>query len=149
MRLYTEFKHPFHQSACIDRLVDEYNKYNGKLIVAFDFDNTIFDYHNDGGNYSNVISLLKECSEEGFIMILFTSNEDEDRLKWMLEYCKHYGIRVDYINESPIMNTRKPYYNILLDDRSGLQEAFTILDTLIYRIKNNHASIKFNKTREE
>lgn len=149
MRLYTEFKHPFHQSTCINRLVDEYNKYQGKLVVAFDFDNTIFDYHNDGGDYSGVISLLKECSEEGFIMVLFTSNEDEDRLKWMLEYCKHYGIRVDYINESPIMKTRKPYYNILLDDRAGLQESFGVLDALIYRIKNNHASIKFNKTREE
>lgn len=67
----------------------------------------------------------------------------------MLEYCKHYGIRVDYVNESPIMKTRKPYYNILLDDRAGLQESFGVLDTLIYRIKNNHASIKFNKTREE
>lgn len=62
-------------------MVNEYNKYQGKLVVAFDFDNTIFDYHNDGGDYSGVISLLKECSEEGFIMVLFTSNEDEDRLK--------------------------------------------------------------------
>lgn len=43
----------------------------------------------------------------------------------MIEYCKHFGIAVDYINENPeIMNTRKPYYNILLDDRAGLECAF-------------------------
>ena len=32
-------KHPFNQQACLDRLKEEYDKY-GKLIVAFDFDNT-------------------------------------------------------------------------------------------------------------
>ena len=49
-----------------------------------------------------------------------------ERIKeYTIEYCKHFGIAVDYINENPeIMNTRKPYYNILLDDRAGLECAF-------------------------
>ena len=34
-------KHPFNQQACLERLKNEYDKY-GKLIVAFDFDNTIY-----------------------------------------------------------------------------------------------------------
>lgn len=74
-------------------------------------------------------------------------------MRVLTEFCHPFHqladrLRVDYINESPIMKTRKPYYNTLLDDRAGLQEAFGVLDVLIYRIKNKHANIKFNKTRE-
>lgn len=138
------FNHPFNYSKSVSRLLNEY-KEHGKLYVAFDFDNTIFDYHNTGGDFSGVISLLKECSKLGFVLILFTSNEGK-RLDWMIEYCKHFGIAVDYINENPeIMNTRKPYYNILLDDRAGLECAFNQLSNVISLIKSEKdASIKFN-----
>lgn len=142
-------KHPFNTNQCALRLAKDFKKHNN-LIVAFDFDNTIFDYHNNGGDYSEVISLLKECSSLGFIMILFTSDDSPTRLEWMVEYCFHYGIRVDYINESPIMDTIKPYYNILLDDRAGLESAYNSLNDAINLIKEiKHASIKSNKTREE
>lgn len=69
-----DFNHPFGKEACKKRLLEEYHKYR-KLIVAFDFDNTIFDYHNTGGDYSCVIELLKECSLLGFEMILFTTDD--------------------------------------------------------------------------
>lgn len=141
------FSHPYTISRATNRLIDEYRKYKGKLVIAFDFDNTIFDYHNNGGDYSSVISLLKDCSDLGFIMVLFTSNEDKKKLDWMVEYCTHFGIRVDYINESPIMKTRKPYYNILLDDRAGLEECYTILSKLVDLIKKQmiDANTKFDK----
>ena len=42
-----------------DRLKHEIEKY-GKIFIAFDFDNTIFDYHNQGKDYSEIISLLKK-----------------------------------------------------------------------------------------
>lgn len=58
------FNHPFGKEACKKRLLEEYKKY-GKLIVAFDYDNTIFDYHNNGGDYSCVIELLKRCARLG------------------------------------------------------------------------------------
>lgn len=142
MKLY---KHPFGVKNCTIRLYNDYKKHNN-LIVAFDFDNTIFDYHNNGGDYSEVISLLKDCSNLNFTMILFTSNEDKTKLDWMIEYCKHYGIKVDYINENPMMNTRKPYYNILLDDRAGLQSAYNSLVEVVNMIKNSkeYANNKFN-----
>ena len=38
---------------------------------------------------------------------------------------------VDFVNENPIMNTRKPYYNILLDDRAGLDSSVYMLRTLL------------------
>ena len=43
-----DFNHPFGKEACKKRLLEEYYKY-GKLIVAFDYDNTIYDYHQNGG----------------------------------------------------------------------------------------------------
>lgn len=125
------------------RLLVEYEKY-GKLYVAFDFDNTIFDYHNNGGDYSQVINLLKECSELGFTLILFTSNDDVTKHNWMKEYCSHFSIKVDYVNENPIvLNTKKPYYNILLDDRAGLESAWCSLSYVVETIKRKQdADIK-------
>lgn len=138
------FKHPFDYARSVDRLLNEYKVHN-KLYVAFDFDNTIFDYHNTGGDFSGIINLLRECTKLKFVLILFTSNEG-DRLDWMKEYCKHFNIAIDYINENPeIMDTRKPYYNILLDDRAGLECAFNYLSNVVSKIKSEiNASIKSN-----
>lgn len=118
----------------IKRLIDDYKKHKN-IIVAFDFDNTIYDYHHKGYRFDSVIELLRKCSDIGFTMVLFTANEDESKLKLCKQYCSANGIRIDYINESPIMNTRKPYYNILLDDRAGLAESYYILSTVLHKLK--------------
>lgn len=139
------FNHPFDSLTCADRLYKDYKKHKN-LIVAFDFDNTIFDYYNNGGNYSCVIDVLKECARFGFTLLLFTANSEKSKLQWMVGYCSHYGINVDYINKGPLGDTIKPYYNILLDDRAGLKEAYTILCDVITRIKQDkkNADIKPN-----
>lgn len=133
-----QFNHPYSVCKCIKRLINDYEKHKN-LIVAFDFDNTIYDYHNEGGDYSEVIELLRECSQLGLTMVLFTANEDEDKLILCKSFCKDKGIRIDYINESPVMPTRKPYYNILLDDRAGLEEAYFTLKTLVEYIKEHYS----------
>ena len=123
---------PYTKEELVNRLKEEREKY-GKLFIAFDFDNTIFDYHNQGRNYSEVINLLRKCSDLGHTLILFTSNEDKERLDFMLAYCKHFKINVKYVNENPevLVGCRKPYYNVLLDDRSGFIEAFQTLSEAI------------------
>lgn len=124
-------KHPFRNSGCVDRLKREYDTH-GKLVVGFDFDNTVFDVHNNGGNYSEVISLLQECKKLGFILCLYTAELREDWLKWKADYCKHFGIEPDYINESPLLpGTSKPFFNILLDDRAGLESAYLTLKEVV------------------
>lgn len=133
-----QFNHPYSVGRCMKRLINDYEKHKN-LIVAFDFDNTIYDYHNEGGNYSEVIELLRECSQLGLTMVLFTANEDEDKLTFCKSFCKDKGIRIDYINESPVMPTRKPYYNILLDDRAGLEEAYFTLKTVVEYIKGHYS----------
>lgn len=129
-----EFKDTFNTQKCYTRLIDEYNTHKN-LIIAFDFDNTVFDYHNKGYKFDSVISLLKECSDFGLTMVLFTCNDDEKTLSLHREFLSSKGIKVDYVNESPIMQTKKPYYNILLDDRAGLSESFRILANVIDFIK--------------
>lgn len=137
--MYAErFNHPYSIGRCLIRLTNDYEKHKN-LIVAFDFDNTIYDYHNEGGDYSEVIDLLRECSDLGFTMVLFTANEDEDKLNLCKAFCKDKGIRIDYINESPVMVTRKPYYNILLDDRAGLEEAYFTLKVVVDYIKEQYS----------
>ena len=129
-------KHPFNEKAASNRLLNEYKKY-GNLYVAFDFDNTIYDYHNEGGDYSEVIDLLKEASNLGFKMILFSSENDPDKLNWKIEYSNNLGIHVNYVNESPVIpNVKKPYYNILIDDRAGLETAYNNLKYVIDYVKN-------------
>ena len=132
-----EFKDYFNANNCTIRLLDDYKRH-GNLIVAFDFDNTIYDYHEIGCTFNDVICLLKECSELGFTMVLFTANEEKEKLDFCKEYCLKNGIRVDYINESPIMKTRKPYYNILLDDRAGLESAYKTLKAVVSNIKSEY-----------
>lgn len=139
--LTMDFNHPFGKEACKKRLLEEYHKY-GKLIVAFDFDNTIFDYHNNGGDYSEVINLLNKCYKLGFHLILFTceTNLQELCIKQM-KTAKLLGLDEDfelYTNESPVFpNSEKPYYNILLDDRAGLEESYEILKYVVDEIKLN------------
>jgi phosphoglycolate phosphatase-like HAD superfamily hydrolase len=105
------------------------------LFVAFDYDNTVFDYHNQGINYDEIIDLLTTCKSLGFTMILFTGNEG-DKLEIIKKDLNKRNIPFDLINENPLMKTRKPYYNILLDDRAGLKEAYQNLKKLTDEIRN-------------
>lgn len=142
-------KHPFNQQACLERLKNEYDKY-GKLIVAFDFDNTIYDFHKNGGDYSEVIDLLKECIKLEFDLILFTVDEDTDKvtekIRWLVSNdLWSYKSSHFFVNTSPVFNrSRKPYYNILLDDRAGLEESYNILKQVV-----DYANSKFSKFGEE
>lgn len=106
------------------------------LFVAFDYDNTVFDYHNQGINYDSVIELLRVCKSLGFTLILFTGNEGE-QLEVIKKDLVARNIPFDLINENPLMKTRKPYYNVLLDDRAGLYESYNNLKKLTDEIRNN------------
>lgn len=110
---------------CVNRLVSDYKKHNN-LFVSFDFDNTVFDYFGTGETYPKLESLLIFLKEKGFNLILFTGNEG-DKLQDIVKYCKDHGYAPDFVNENPIMKTTKPYYNILLDDRAGLNDAYQTL----------------------
>lgn len=121
----------YSHSRVIDRLKEELKKYEF-LIIGFDFDDTIYDYHKKGYSYDNVINLLKTSKELGFVLCLYTVEPDPNKLKWKINYCKELGIEPDYVNKSPVMiGTSKPFFNILLDDRAGLHSACLELKGII------------------
>lgn len=123
------------------RLYQEWEKHK-KLMVAVDFDDTIFDFHNRNQEHSMVIEILKKCNELGFYVTIFTASKPE-RYDFIRNYMKGLGIKIDTINENviqlPYGNNGKIYYNILLDDRAGLGQAYTTLLSVIEMAKMANA----------
>ena len=116
------------------RLLSEYSKYSS-IVVAFDFDNTVYDYHKQGLNCSEIVDLLQKLKEVNCFLIVWTANEDVDFVR---NYCLENQIPFDAINENPPFfksKSRKIYYNELLDDRAGLRESFERLLKLYNEIK--------------
>lgn len=130
----------FTDNNAISRLIREYETH-GNLVIGFDFDNTIYDYHNTDLDCSDIIYLLQVCSRLNFTMCLWSISSDnpgdmtiEDKVKM----CKDLDIKVDYVNSSPIQcgkeDERKPFFSILLDDRAGLESAYYCLKMTLYHI---------------
>ena len=113
------------------RLIAEYEKYNS-LIIAFDFDDTIYDFHKKGYTYEAVIQLLRDLKHIGCYLICYTGNDNTDMIK---RYLKTNDIPFDSINEQfpsyPNQSSRKIYANAYLDDRAGLSEVFKQLYEVI------------------
>lgn len=130
----------FSTETCVDRLYFEYSLHK-KLIIALDFDDTIFDFHKKSRAYDNVISLIKECQELGFYIVIFTGSP-LDKYNSIREYCINIGIQITSINKNafplPFGNDGKIYFNILLDDRSGLGQSYDILQRTLQKIKNEN-----------
>jgi hypothetical protein len=129
--------HPYtDKTVVVGRLVKEWREH-GKLVIAYDYDNTVFDYHNEGHDYSSVIKLLRDCKEFGAHLVVFTACEEE-KFPAMRQYLNDHDIPFDAINEQPDFlpfTGRKIYYNILLDDRAGLESACRTLATALYIMK--------------
>jgi hypothetical protein len=121
----------------IDRLKKEYELHRN-LVIGFDFDNTVFDYHHTGLDMEPVITLLRQCSNLGFTLCLYTVlMPDGLTTGEKADYCKDRLIDVKYINCSPLLSTGrgKPFFNILLDDRAGLASAYNILRTALMELE--------------
>ncbi len=130
------------QSEVFKRLWKEYETHRS-LIVALDYDNTIFDYHKKGDTYEKIIKLIKKCNLLKFKVVLFSGSAKE-RYPEMLEYCKSIGIKVDAINDDVVnwhpdksldWSRSKIYYNIFLDDRAGLKSAYKSLKQVVNEIR--------------
>lgn len=119
------------------RLYKEYKQYKS-LVIAYDFDNTVYDFHKKGKAYTQVIWLLQKLKSMNCICICFTANEDEQFIR---DYCKLWNIPLDKLNENPDFfksESKKIYYNAFLDDRAGLQQVFQELTLLVNLIENEN-----------
>lgn len=118
----------------VNRLVEEYKQYV-TIAVAFDFDDTVYDFHKKGRTYNLVIELLKDLKSINCYLICWTGQTD---LTFVESYLTENGIPYDAINENPPFyksTSRKIYANAYLDDRAGLKQSFDELSALVKLIK--------------
>lgn len=124
-------RHPYlNDDVCVERLLAEYRTH-GSLVVAYDYDNTVYDYHHKGQDYGEVVELLRDLKRVGCHLIVFTASED---IPAITKYLKEHDIPYDAINENPPFFqgvSRKIYYNSLLDDRAGFRSAYDQLRTVL------------------
>lgn len=117
----------------VSDLLLRYKKY-GTIIIAVDYDNTIYDYSQKGVDFSEVHSLLRRASDIGCKIVIYTARNKRDFYK-IYEYCNDISLKVDAINEDVIdidpPTSGKIYYNIILDDKGGLLEAIDVLKSTL------------------
>lgn len=121
---------------CVERLVNEWKAF-GKIIIDFDFDNTVFDYHNKGLVFEEVPELLRQAYSIGAYCYCFTC-DSPNRHPQIMDYLRKHRIPCDGINVDQRVVTYggiKPYYNLLLDDRAGLGSATRILAAAIEEMR--------------
>jgi DNA-binding LacI/PurR family transcriptional regulator len=117
----------------LDRLRNDWNKH-GSLIVAVDFDSTIYPYqYHEGDDFEAIRQLVRDLYSLGCTIIIWTASEEERHasIKYLL---KQVEIPYHHFNEnSPNVKFtgRKIYANAYLDDRAGLYEVFNHLNTLV------------------
>lgn len=113
----------------VKRLVDEYRFHEG-LVVAYDFDNTVYDYRKKGDTYDMVVDLLRTLEKvPGISFVVWTGTANE-RHDFVRAYLQANDIPYHTINENPSFfksSSRKIFYSILLDDRAGLVSAYNAL----------------------
>lgn len=116
------------------RLEEEYRKYKS-LIIAYDYDDTVFDFHSLGRKYDDVINLIRRWRNHSEL-IVFTGCSEE-KYTGIKNYLYSNDVPFDSINgDSKIKtNSRKIYYNALLDDRAGLSVTYNALLKLIKKIE--------------
>lgn len=124
---------------CYNRLEDEYKKY-GRLIFCVDYDDTLYDFHKLGRTYDDVMSLLRRWENYSEVVILTGNGEEKyPAIKQYLEehHIKYKGINCD---SSVIVDGRKTYANVYIDDRGGLPMVYRMLEKLITRIEKGEVS---------
>ena len=125
-------------NAVLQRLITEWQTH-GKIVLAVDFDDTLHPWKFKELN-PNVVPLVKEAQTLGCYTVIWTAC-DESRYPKIHSVCSSLGIKVDGINvvplDLPYGKGRKIYYNLLLDDRAGLNEACELLHDAIQVIRTD------------
>ena len=127
-------------NSAYERLWAEYNKY-GSLIVAVDFDDTLYDFHGTGESYDMVQQLVRDLHSIGCKIIIWSGSENVNDMD---KYLTKNSIPWDLINENLLINgnwasgkdSRKVYANVYIDDRSGLEQVYNDLTKLVRNVRN-------------
>lgn len=113
----------------LEKLLEQHKQW-GSLIIAFDFDDTVFPYRYPIEVLRPVHELLRECHEAGHELVCFTANDD---LEKVTRYLLWNNIPYHAINESSVASEGKIFYNIFLEDKAGLDQTIEILREFLKR----------------
>ena len=108
------------------------HKNHGKIIVGVDFDDTVFPFNEGEANKERcerVVNILKRVRPD--IIICLFSVASKQSLIYKAHIMELYGIKPDYVNESPVVKwgvCNKPYFNIQMDDKAGLNETILVME---------------------
>ena len=124
----------FDENKQFEVLKEQYEEH-GKLIVAYDFDDTVRPFR--GSNCEQVIQLLKDLRPYAHLICFSARKPNEtDMIK---EYLESNDIPFDFINREwngENIADNKMFYNQLLDDKAGLYESYRTLIKFLDWIKN-------------
>lgn len=129
-------------NSCVDRLVNDW-KQHGKIIIAVDYDDTLSPWkmhRKDDIANLGVTRILHACCNTGAYIVCFTAC-NKDRYPEIEQRFKTLRLPLDAINRNPINlpygqdDGSKIFYNILLDDRAGLSQSLSILETALYKFR--------------
>jgi hypothetical protein len=116
----------------LQKIIRNYEKF-GNIVVGVDFDFTLVDAVTHK-IYQDIAQILRRGQRKEITYCVWTANDNDAyvKTKWL-----RAGLSFQYYNESPINpGSRKPHFNILLDDSAGLKEALDLfvefLDYLDY-----------------
>ena len=112
-----------------NRLDYYYEKY-GQIILAYDFDDTVYDCRNLGRDYSELINLIRDMKQFAYL-IVFTARPEKE-YDFVKQFLKENDVPFDTINDDAPQTPedrrcRKIYYHILLDDKAGLTTPYNAL----------------------
>ena len=116
-----------------------------KYIIAFDLDNTLCNsirrYHPEDilkvKPRKNLIKTLKELKKRGYKIMIFTRRGNiKNGRKLTIQWLKKYNIPYD------ILITKKPHYEMLIDDRVCSVHQYLTADIIEKRTINAQKSIE-------
>lgn len=127
------------KSSTASRLLEDYKKH-GSIIVAYDYDGTVHDYHGVGDTYPRVVGLLRKLRP--YCKFIVYTCSPEERYSEIEAYLDKYDIPFDTINRNIVElnnnSNSKLYYNILLDDRAGLSDCVGVLEWFLKTVSSKH-----------
>lgn len=110
-------------------MYDEHNN----IILAVDFDDTIYDWKSVGLSCDYVIDLVKRCQLYLNAKVMLFTCRIDDKLDFAVRHCNEVGLDLWGINHHPEHGptTGKPFYNVLLDDKACLENVCDVLELLL------------------
>lgn len=133
----------------VNKLVKQWEKY-GKIIIAVDWDDTLVGHStNNKETCKEVCKLISGAQKLGAKVILWTCRRWIDIGIYAEQLAFENKFKINEVNPiEPFKEnySHKPYCNILLDDKAGLEQSMAILKEAIKIYDNTKKTNEFNES---